>query len=78
MELMVRDRVSIIDNNGKPIAEGTIVNINDFREPSQKYAVESNDYLDDLLFLGEWQLVKIVRGEKWKQINRLLEKWNQK
>ena len=58
MELQVRDRVIIIDANNISLAEGTIVNVNDFREPSQKYAVDVEGYTDDLLFFGEAQLTK--------------------
>jgi hypothetical protein len=55
--MKVRDRVVIIDNNGNPLAEGTIVNINNFREPSMKYAVDVDGYTEDLLFFGESQLL---------------------
>lgn len=58
MELKVRDSVTIIDKNGNPVAEGIIIGINDFREPSMKYAVDVEGYDDDILFLGESQLVK--------------------
>lgn len=58
MEIKVRDNVTIIDSNGNPLAKGTIVNINDFREPSQKYAVDVVGYTKDVLFLGESQLIK--------------------
>lgn len=58
MELKVRDRVIIIDSVGSPLGEGTIVNINDFREPSLKYAVDVDGYSQDVLFFGERQLVK--------------------
>jgi len=59
MDLQVRDRVTVIDSGGSPLAEGTIVNINDFREPQFKYAVDVDSYTDDLLFFGEENLVKI-------------------
>lgn len=59
MKLKVRDKVTIIDINGKSLAKGTIVNINDFREPSQKYAVDVVGYTEDVLFFGESQLIKI-------------------
>jgi len=58
MELQVRDKVTIIDSSGSAIAEGTIVNINDFREPSLKYAVDVEGYTEDLLFFGENHLIK--------------------
>ena len=54
----VGDKVSIIDNNKKLVAEGKIYNINEFREPSQMYAVDVKGY-EDLLFLGESNLQKI-------------------
>lgn len=56
MELKVKDKVVIIDVSGSPVAEGIIININDFREPSQKYAVDVNGYEDDVMFFGESQL----------------------
>jgi ribosomal protein S28E/S33 len=58
MELQVRDRVLIINTNGNPVAKGTIVNINEFREPSQMYAVDVDGYEADVLFFGKSQLVK--------------------
>lgn len=57
MELKVRDRVIILDKNGIAKAEGTIVNINDFREPSMKYAVDVDGYTEDFLFFGEERLL---------------------
>ncbi|MDM5370563.1 hypothetical protein QUF96_03090 [Bacillus bombysepticus] len=40
MKLKVNDKVTIVDENEKKLAEGVIYNINDFREPSMKYAVD--------------------------------------
>lgn len=58
MELKVRDSVTIINKNGNPVAEGIIVNINEFREPSMMYAVDVDGYEADVLFFGESQLIK--------------------
>ena len=58
MELQVKDRVTIINKNQNPLAEGTIVNINDFREPGAKYAVDVDGYDEDVLLFCESQLVK--------------------
>lgn len=58
MELQEKDRVVIVDMHKNPIVEGTIMNINDFREPSQKYAVDVDGYSEDVLFFGEGQLMK--------------------
>lgn len=58
MSLQVRDRVSIIVN-GNRVAKGTVVNINEYREPSMMYAVDVDGYADDVLFFGIEQLVKI-------------------
>ena len=60
MELKVRDRVTITDISGNPIAKGTIININDFREPNQKYAVDVDGY-EDVLFFDDSRLVKITK-----------------
>lgn len=35
---------------------GTVVNFNDFREPSMTYAVQLDLYTEDLVFVGEGQL----------------------
>lgn len=58
MGFQVSDRVLITDENGSPVAEGTIVNVNDFREPSLKYAVDVDGYMDDVLFFGDSKLKK--------------------
>lgn len=58
-ELKVKDKVEILNINGDKVAEGTIVNINDFREPSMKYAVDVDGYKEDVLFFGEERLVKM-------------------
>ncbi|ONK21201.1 hypothetical protein BLX87_23010 [Bacillus sp. VT-16-64] len=62
MSLQIQDRVTIIDANGNSLAEGKIVNINDFRGPNQKYAVDIDGYEDVLLF-GEKQLAKYQEEE---------------
>lgn len=54
--MKVGDRVEILDENGNVIGEGTIYNINEFREPSMIYAVDVDGYDEDVLFFGEWQL----------------------
>lgn len=54
--LQVNDRVVICDDHGKVAHLGTIVNINDFREPSQEYAVDVDGYDDDVLFFGRNKL----------------------
>ncbi|HDR4373532.1 TPA: hypothetical protein QCP80_003362 [Bacillus cereus] len=58
MKLKVNDKVAIVDENGSKLAEGVIANINDFREPSMKYAVDVDGY-EDVLFFGESQLTPI-------------------
>lgn len=63
MALQVRDRVRIIGTQGKPIATGTIVNINNFREPESVYAVDVDDYNTDVLFFNEQHLIKIENEE---------------
>lgn len=40
------------------MGEGTIVSVNDFREPRAKYAVDVDGYEEDLLFFSVEQLVK--------------------
>lgn len=58
MQLKVRDRVWIVNTDGSRIAQGRIVNVNDFREPSMKYAVDVDEYLEDVLFFSEDKLIK--------------------
>ncbi len=60
IEINVGDRVKVITDNGKFLGEGTIVNINEFREPSLKYAVNADFYDVDYIFVGEENLVKIL------------------
>ncbi|MCR1835005.1 hypothetical protein NSA56_11420 [Oceanobacillus caeni] len=64
MNLQVRDRVTIFDGDGIPLAVGTIVNINNFREPCHKYAVDVDGYTEDVFFFGDKQLVKIEEENK--------------
>jgi len=58
MSLKARDSVWITDSAGMKIAGGTIVNVNDFREPEMKYAVDVDGYKEDVLFFGEDRLIK--------------------
>lgn len=57
--LRVRDRVTVLNNQGVSVGEGTIVNINDYREPNAKYAVDTDFYKEDFLFVGEQNLMKV-------------------
>lgn len=47
----VGDRV-LVKIGGTKIP-GTIVNINDYREPFMKYAIDLDDYKVDYIFVGE-------------------------
>lgn len=58
MGLQVRDNVDIVNSSGVMVAKGTIVNINDYREPSMKYAVDVVGYTEDVLFFGEDSLIR--------------------
>ena len=51
--MKVKDRVVIIDDKGNQLAEGVIININEYREPSAMYAVIVDGYDEDVLFFGE-------------------------
>lgn len=44
----VRDRVLVL---GK--YKGTVYNVNDYRPPEMKYAVDIDDYPDNPVFLGD-------------------------
>ncbi|WP_342512289.1 hypothetical protein MKY34_16925 [Sporosarcina sp. FSL K6-1522] len=59
MTLKARDRVTVLNNDGIPMGEGSIVSVNDFREPEMKYAIDADFYDEDYLFLGKENLVKI-------------------
>lgn len=78
MTLKVKDRVIVIDHSRRPLGKGTIVNINDFRETSQKYAVDVDGYQDDLLFFGENDLSKINEKVKVKLNENGLEIYKRK
>lgn len=56
MKLKVGDYVRIVDNLGKQFI-GEIYNINDFREPSMKYAVDCQIF-NDYAFVGEERILK--------------------
>lgn len=56
--LKVRDIVEIINDESLVVATGVVVNVNDFREPSMKYAVEVVGY-DDCVFIGDNNIRKI-------------------
>ncbi|WP_438312305.1 hypothetical protein [Sporosarcina sp. FA9] len=59
MTLKVKDRVTVLNNQGDSVGVGIIVNINEFREPKFKYAVDTDFYKEDYLFVGEENLLKI-------------------
>ena len=48
-EPKIQEHVIVSDRNGKEY-EGKVVNVNDFREPDMKYAVDIG--LDDVVFVG--------------------------
>lgn len=58
--LIIGDRVKIFNNSGIHLGLGTIVNINNYREPSMKYAIDADFYDEDYIFVGKENLVKIL------------------
>ena len=60
-ELKIRDNVEInhplLDGLGRPLV-GVIYNINDYRPPEHRYAVDVDGF-NDCLFLGREHLTKI-------------------
>lgn len=60
-ELKIQDKVEIshplLDGLDKPLV-GVIYNINDYRPPEYRYAVDVDGF-DDCLFLGRGHLTKI-------------------
>lgn len=59
MTYKVGERVTVVDDKGNFFSTGTIINVNDFREPDKKYAVDVDSFLEDVMFLGEANLRKI-------------------
>lgn len=55
-EIKAGDRVIITDLKGNK-HNGIVANINDFREPCMKYAVDVKGF-DDVVFVGEEQIEK--------------------
>lgn len=60
--MKVGDRVLVMDNN-HIYHKGTIYNINKFREPSMRYAIDLDDYDEDLIFVGLGRIKK-MEGEE--------------
>lgn len=56
--IKVRDIVEIINDTNIVIATGVVVNINDFREPSMKYAVEVEEW-NDFVCVGDNNIRKL-------------------
>lgn len=54
--IKVSDRVIITDLKGNKY-HGVVANINDFREPCMKYAIDIKGF-DDVVFVGEEQIEK--------------------
>lgn len=54
----VKDKVEVLNSQGNRIADGIIININDYREPHMKYAVDIVGFAD-AVFVGEWQIKPI-------------------
>ena len=50
--IKVGDRVHVINNNGNTAGKGTVININDYREPDARYAIDADFYNEDYLFVG--------------------------
>lgn len=63
MDFNVKERVAIQTEYGKIIGEGVIVNINEFREPQFKYAVDADFMDEDYIFVGEENLVQLQEEE---------------
>lgn len=63
MEFKVKDKVMLLDNHGKDVFTGVIVNINDFRPPEARYCV----YVEgesDYIFIGENAMFLIKKLEE--------------
>lgn len=60
MEVKVRDKVIVKDFHGNEW-NGVVVNISYYREPDMKYAIALEKYTDDYVFVGDSQIVKIIK-----------------
>jgi len=56
MPFKERDSVLIKNYSGHVLGLGVIVNVNEFREPNMRYAVDAQFYRDDYIFVGEGNL----------------------
>lgn len=63
-DIKVGDRVIVINNEGNVAGEGTVININDYRDPDTKYAIDADFYKEDYLFVGINNLKLIEQGGK--------------
>jgi len=70
MGFKVQDKVEIVNEKGEKLAEGVIYNVNDFREPSMKYAVDIEGF-SDFVFVGESQLRPVK-----KEVEHLINQWH--
>lgn len=59
MTFKAKERVVVVNDKGNYFSTGTIVNVNDFREPDQKYAVDVDFFDEDYMFLGDANLRKL-------------------
>ena len=48
-------------NYGKEVLTGVIYNVNEYREPSMLYAVDSDRMNDDFFFIGEDDIVEVLK-----------------
>ena len=59
MSIKVGDRVIVIGEH-----VGKVVNINEYREPCFKYAIDLEGYDEDIVFVGEGQINTLEREEE--------------
>ena len=58
---MLKIKTRIRFNYGGDILTGTIYNVNEFREPSMLYAVDGDDRNDDFYFIGEDDILEVLK-----------------
>lgn len=73
MKFKVKERVVVTNLFNKPVCEGEIVNINDFREPALRYAVQVDGY-DDVIFVGKSDLQKLEENSM-NELIKNVEQW---
>ena len=61
---MLKINTKIKFNYGSEVLTGVIYNVNEYREPSMLYAVDSDRMNDDFFFIGEDDIVEVLNDDE--------------